>query len=171
MKGAVFTWLVYAIVATIGLFVARTIAPGRLELELDVYVLALGGLGLLAVSSALGRIAPREDESLLEAALEPEPPETAPIASLERLEREVALAASREFDLHYRLRPVLREIASSRLERRGARLDSDPKRARELLGDELWSLTEPDREPPTNRQAPGMGFEELERTVERLERL
>ena len=57
MREAVFTWLAYAIVATIGLFVARTIAPGRLELELDVYVLALGGLGLLAVSSALGRIA------------------------------------------------------------------------------------------------------------------
>ena len=121
--------------------------------------------------TAFGRIAPREDESLLEKALEPEPPETAPIPALERLEREVALAASREFDLHYRLRPVLREIAASRLERRGARLDSDSKRARELLGDELWSLTEPDREPPTNRQAPGMGFEELERTVERLERL
>ena len=41
----------------------------------------------------------------------------------------------------------------------------------ELLGDELWSLTEPDREPPSNRHAPGIGFEELERTVERLERL
>ena len=171
MKGAFFTWLAYAIAATIGLFVARTIAPGRLELELDVYVLALGGFGLLAMSSALGRIAPREGESLLQEALEPEPPETAPIPALQRLEREVALAASREFDLHYRLRPVLREIAASRLERRGARLDSDTKRARELLGDELWSLTEPNREPPTNRQAPGIGFEELERTVERLERL
>jgi hypothetical protein len=50
-------------------------------------------------------------------------------------------------------------------------LDSESTRARELLGDELWSLTEPDREPPSNRQAPGIGFEELERTVERLERL
>jgi hypothetical protein len=171
VKAAFFTWLAYAGLATIGLGVARVIAPGRRELELDVYVLALGGLGLLVMSSALGRIAPREDESLLEGALEPEPPEAARIASLERLEREVALAASREFDLHYRLRPVLREIAAARLERRGARLDSDSARARELLGDELWSLTEPDREPPSNRQAPGIGFEELERTVERLERL
>jgi hypothetical protein len=171
LRGALLTWIAYAVVATIGLFVARTIAPGRLELELDIYVLALGVLGLLVMSSTLGRIAPRDDESLLEEALEPEPPGTARIAALERLEREVALAASREFDLHYRLRPVLREIATARLERRGASLDSDSPRARELLGDELWSLTEPNREPPSNRQAPGIGFEELERTVERLERL
>jgi hypothetical protein len=171
VRTAFFTWLLYAGMATIGFVVARMLAPGRQELEVDIYVLALGGLALLAVSSALGRVAPREDESLLEEALEPEPPEEARIAGLERLEREVALAASREFDLHYRLRPVLREIAAARLERRGARLDSDGPRARELLGDELWSLTEPDREPPSNRQAPGIGFEELERTVERLERL
>ena len=171
MRAAFFTWLLYAGLATIGFVVARMIAPGRQELEVDIYVLVLGGFALLVVASALGRIAPREGESLLEEALEPEPPETARIAGLERLEREVALASSREFDLHYRLRPVLREIAEARLERRGARLDSASPRARELLGDELWSLTEPDREPPSNRQAPGIGFEELERTVERLERL
>ena len=171
MKRALFTWLLYAVLATIGFLVARMVAPGRQELELDIYVLALGGFGLIVLSTALGEIAPREDESLLEEALEPEPPETARIPGLERLEREVALAASREYDLHYRLRPVLREIAAARLERRGAMLDSDSPRARELLGDELWSLTEPDREPPSDRQAPGIGFEELERTVERLERL
>ena len=171
MRTAFFTWLLYAAVATIGLLAARMIAPGRRELELDIYILVLGGFGLLVIASALARVAPREDESMLEEALEPEPPETAPIAGLHRLEREVALASSREFDLHYRLRPVLREIAADRLERRGVTLDSGGPRARELLGDELWSLTEPDREPPSNRQAPGIEFEELERTVERLERL
>ena len=171
MRTALLTWLLYAVVATIAFLVARMLAPGRQELELDIYVLVLGGFGLIVLATAFREIAPREDESLLEEALQPEPPETARIAGLQRLEREVALAASREFDLHYRLRPVLREIAAARLERRGAMLDSDSPRARELLGDELWSLTEPDREPPSDRQAPGIGFEELERTVERLERL
>jgi hypothetical protein len=42
---------------------------------------------------------------------------------------------------------------------------------RELLGDELYSLTAADREPPANRLAIGIGVEGLERTVERLERL
>ena len=164
-------WLLYAVPATIGLVVVRMIAPGRHELELDIYVLTLGGIVLLAVSSALGDVAPREDESLLEEAMEPEHPEPARIPELERLEREVALATSRDFDLHFRLRPVLREIAESRLERRGVQLDSESPRVRELLGDELWALTAADREPPAYRQAPGLPLADLERTVERLERL
>ena len=171
MRRAFFTWLLYAVLATIGLLVARMIAPGRHELELDIYVLTLGGVALLAVSSALGDVAPREDESLLEEAMEPEQPEPARIAELDRLEREVALATSRDFDLHFRLRPVLREIAESRLERRGVQLDSESPRVRELLGDELWALTAADREPPAYRQAPGLPLADLERTVERLERL
>ncbi len=171
MRRAFFTWLLYAVLATIGLLVARLLAPGRRELELDIYVLTLGGVALLAVSSALGDVAPREDESLLEEAMEPEQPEPARIAELERLEREVALASSRDFDLHFRLRPVLREIAESQLERRGVQLDSESPRVRELLGDELWALTAADREPSADRQAPGLPLADLERTVERLERL
>jgi hypothetical protein len=171
VRRAFFTWLLYGGLATIGLLVVRMIEPGRHELELDIYILTLGGVALLAVSSALGDVAPREDESQLEEAMEPEQPEPARIAELERLEREVALAASRDFDLHFRLRPVLREIAQARLERRGVLLDSENPRVRELLGDELWALTAADREPSAYRQAPGLALEDLERTVERLERL
>ena len=63
--------------------------------------------------------------------MEPEQPEPARIAELDRLEREVALATSRDFDLHYRLRPVLREIAdvAARAARRRARL-REPSRPR-----------------------------------------
>lgn len=171
MKRAFFTWLLYASLATIGFVIARILVPGRQELVLDVYVLTLGGIALLAVSSALGDVAPREDESLLEEEMKPEPQEPGRIPELDRLEREVALAASRDFDLHFRLRPVLREIAQSRLERRGVQLDSESPRVRELLGDELWELTAADREPPAYRQAPGLPLEDLERTVVRLERL
>jgi hypothetical protein len=171
VRRAFFTWLLYAALATIGLFVARMLAPGRHELELDIYVLTLGGVALLAVSSVLGDVAPREDESQLEEAMEPEQPEPARIAELERLEREVALASSRDFDLHFRLRPVLREIAESQLERRGVQLDSESPRVRELLGDELLELTAADREPSAYREAPGLPLEDLKRTVERLERL
>jgi hypothetical protein len=161
----------YAGLATIGLLVVRSLFPGRQELLLDIYVLTLGGAALVALMPALGAVAPRQRESLLEEALEPEQHEPARIAELDRLEREVALAASRDFDLHFRLRPVLREIAGSRLERRGVPLDSESPRVRELLGDELWALTAAGREPSAYRQAPGVPLEELERTVERLERL
>jgi hypothetical protein len=171
VRSAFFRWLLYAGMATIGFFVARTVVPGRHELVLDIFVLTLGGAALVALSSALGEVAPREGESLLEEAMASEQREPARIPELDRLERQVALAASRDFDFHFRLRPVLREIAESRLERRGVRLDSKSPRVRELLGDDLWALTAADREPSAYRQAPGLPLEDLERTVERLERL
>jgi hypothetical protein len=171
VRSAFFTWLLYAVPVTIGLFVTRSLLPGRQELLLDIYVLTLGGLALAALSQALGRVAPRMGESLLEEAMEHEQREPARIAEFDRLEREVALAASRDFDLHFRLRPLIREIAESRLQRRGVQLDSGSPRVRELLGDELSELTAADREPSAYREAPGMPLEDLERTVDRLERL
>ena len=108
---------------------------------------------------------------MIETALEPEPEEVRPIVELHRLERELTLAASREFDFYIRLRPVLREVCSARLERRGLRLDPESQKVRELLGDELAALALEEREAPKNRQAPGPGLERLGRTIEKLERL
>jgi hypothetical protein len=171
VRGAVVRWIGFAVIASVALLAARMIAPGRQELELDVFVLVLGMLGLIVLASELRRIAPSADESLLDEALEPEPPEVAPIAELHRLDRELAMSATRAFDLHLRVRPILREIAAARLERRGLTLDSGSPAVRELLGDELWDLTAPGREPPSDRLAPGPGLEELDRTIARLERL
>ena len=158
-------------IATFGLLAARGLAPGRHEIELDVYVLVLGALGLLAMGSWQRQVVPREGESRLAGALEPQTPEPPRIPELDRLERELNLGASRDFDLHYRLRPVVREIAVSRLERRGLRLDSGSPAVRELLGDDLWQLVSPDRERPRDRQAAGPGLAELRQSVEILERL
>jgi hypothetical protein len=124
----------------------------------------------LAMVSLLRQIAPRERGSRLAAALEPQVLELPRIPELDRLERELYMSASLDFDLHYRLRPVVREIALARLERRGLRLDSGSAAVRELLGD-LWELVSPDREPPGDRQAPGPGLAKLRQTVESLERL
>ncbi len=164
-------WVGLGVVAVIALVAARMISPGRKELELDVFVLVLGGLGLLVLAAELGRLAPTAEKSLVEQALEPEPPEERPIAGLLRLERELSMASARQFDLHYRLRPVLRDVAVARLEQRGIDLDSGRPVVQELLGDELFELTAPDREPPKNRLAPGPGVEGLDRTISRLERL
>jgi len=168
---AVLRWVGFALLATIALVAARMIWPGRQELELDLFVLALGTLGLIVLASEVRRIAPPAEESMLEAALEPEPPEVQPIAELNRLDRELTMGSTRAFDLHYRLRPVLREIATARLERRGLNLDSGSRAVQEALGEDLWELTDPDRVPPDNRLAPGLGLEGLDRTITRLERL
>ena len=138
MRQAVVRWIGFAVLATIALLAARMIWPGRQELELDIFVLVLGTFGLIVLASEVRRMAPDADESLLEAALEPEPPEVQPIAELHRLDRELTMGSTRSFDLHYRLRPVLREIAAARLERRGMSLDSGtPDGARGARGEPL----------------------------------
>jgi hypothetical protein len=163
------TWAFGAFLATVALLIARAAAPGRSDLELDVYVLALGVMALLAIMSWLRELVPLEGRSALEEALDREPPQPPGIPELARLEREVYVGAARTFDLHYRLRPVLREIAAARLEKRGLRLDSGDAEVRELLGEELWDLTRPDREPPIDRHGPGPGLERVGASIARLE--
>ena len=165
------TWILGALLATIGLVASRNIAPGRQAVELDVYVLALGVLALPAMISWLRRIVPPEGASRLAEALEPRAPELPRIPELDRIQRELSMGATREYDLHYRLRPVVREIAVDRLARRGLSLDSGSTAVRELLGPDLWKLVRPDRKPPHDRQAAGPGMSELRQTVEILERL
>ena len=171
MRRFLLGWAFGAVLATIGLFVARVAGPGRHEIELDIYILVLGLMALLAVTSGLREIAPPAGKSRLEEALRRDPPEPPRIPELDRLEREVYMGAARAFDLHYRLRPVVREIAAGRLERRGLRLDSGSDAVRERLGEELWELTRPDREPPQNRQGSGPGLDDVRCTIEKLERL
>ena len=171
MITAALRWVGLAVLAAIALVAARMISPGRKDLELDVFILVLGGIGLLVLAAELRRLAPTAERSLVEEALEPEPAEERPIADLLRLERALSMASARQFDLHYRLRPILRDVAAARLEHRGLDLDSGRPVVQELLGDELFELTAPDREPPANRLAPGPGVEGLDRTIGRLERL
>jgi hypothetical protein len=161
-------WIVFAVFATVALLVARFFAPGRFELELDVYILAVGGLALLEVVLATRSAYPREGNSALAAALEREPVELRRPPEIERLERELTLATASAFDFHARLRPALREIAATRLAVRGRRLDDEGE---EVLGEELWELVRPDRAPPTDRHAPGVPPDVLRRAVERLEAL
>lgn len=162
-------WIAGATLATIALGLARLIAPGRRELELDIYVLLLGGMALVSLVSLLRDVAPEWKDSPLEDALNRSAAEPDRIAELDRLERELQLGATTAFDLHFRFRPVLREIGGTLLERHGLRLDSGTPEVREKLGDELWEIVRPDREPPDNRHAPGPGLPAMHRIVERLE--
>jgi hypothetical protein len=168
LKGLVIGWAIFTGLATLGLLLAWYLAPGRIELELDIYLLAVGGFALFAIVLATRDAYPVERRSELAAALEREPEAEARPPEIERMEREVTLATANAFDLHARLRPALREIAASRLAERGLRLDDDGEA---LLGEDLWELVRPDRLPPTDRHAPGISREELRDAVERVEAL
>ena len=92
-------------------------------------------------------------------------------ATLERIERVVDAGRQTAGDVHVRVRPLLREITAPLLRRRGVHLDSEPQRARALLGEELWEVVRHDRPRPRERRDPGLALTDLDRLVQRLERL
>ncbi len=83
----------------------------------------------------------------------------------------MTLAAGTAFDVHFRLRPLLRDLAAGLLLRRGVDLARSPGRAAELLGPDVWALVRPDAEPPDDRAAPGVPIAVIERALDDLEAL
>jgi hypothetical protein len=160
-------WLFLAVILSGVLLFARLLAPGRFELELDVYILVLGALAVFNIVLAAGEAFPREERSALAEALDRDAPEAQRPAELDRLERELTMANASAFDTHARLRPVVREIVGVRLGARGLRLED----SEEVLGPELWELAREDRPAPADRHAPGTPAATLRRVVERLEKL
>jgi hypothetical protein len=89
---------------------------------------------------------------------------------LEELER-LVLFQRTAGDLHFRLRPILRDIAVHRLAVRGVDLDQHRKHARALLGEELFDIVRSDRTAPTNRGSFGISEAGMTELVSRLEEL
>lgn len=148
------------------------VAPVSTERLFDAYVLLVGGLLLFFLVRATGATSGRGVRSAYEQALRTPSPSVRRPAELEGLERTVTLATTSAFDLHVRLRPVLREIAEHRLAAGpGLRLDAGTAAVRATLGDELWELLRPDRPPPDDRFAAGIGSERLRTHVTALETL
>ena len=147
------------------------LVPSRRSLFVGIYELVLSAI---AIGTLVGSFRALQPETWMRSPFErePEKPEQPqPIAELDRIDRLVVLGAANEFDLHYRLRPLLRQVAAERLYRRhGVDLDRNPGRAKPLLGDELWEVVRPDRE-VGRRSAPGLPAAELAGHVARLEQL
>ena len=167
MRRFVVGWVLFAFVASLVLVFARLVAPGRFELELDIYILAVGGLALLEIVVVTREAYPRERTSALARALERDSEETPRPTEVARIERELSMATATAFDVHARLRPLVREIASARLARHGIPLEG----GQDELGEEVWDLARPDRPPPSDRNAPGVEPAMIARVIERLESL
>jgi hypothetical protein len=146
--------------------------PGRTELLLRVYGLVLAAYALALLVGLVRLAHPVPKSSTFDLGLRRGPRPQRSLAELEQMQREVILATSTAFDVHLRLRPRLRRIASHLLaSRRGVELDSKPERVRELLGELTWELVRPDRPAPIERHAPGLRRAELHEIVGALERL
>jgi uncharacterized membrane protein len=138
--------------------------PSIRNVTLHAYVFVLGALLMLGIVAAAGDAVPRRRRSELDQALAEATQRPRPLAEIEKLEREVTLAAASAYDLHVRLLPQLREIAQCRLERSGR--TPGP----ETLG-RWWELLRPDRPEPDDRFASGISQSELRALVADLERM
>jgi hypothetical protein len=152
---------------TMALLAIGLFAPGRLELGARIYALILCAAVVVVLLSVLRRAYP--DESALR---EPaaRSARSAPPPSLARIEHEAALGVAGSFDLHYRLVPRVRTVATGLLaSRRQVSVHTSPDRARARLGDEAWELVRLDRPAPDDRLAGGITPRELGRVVDALE--
>jgi hypothetical protein len=156
---------------TIGLGIALALAPQSAELEARIWLLVLLGLALFAFIGIVRAAFPTTPSPFTASLRRPRVPAER-LGALMRLEREVSMAGSAAFDVHYRLRPSLVVLASGLLaSRRGIDLVREPDRARAVLGEEAWEIVRPDRSPPTQRLGAGIDEAHLERIVSALERI
>jgi hypothetical protein len=156
---------------TIALVVGVYLSTGLQRVFLDVYLLAMGGVLLLALVRTTwirGAAAQSSELDRTLSEMRRPRPETGELA----LVRELDLSTMNAFHLHVRLRPVLREIAAHRLRRHyGVELDDEQARARELVGTEAWELVRPNRPPPADRLAAGPQLATLRTVVDELEQI
>ncbi len=171
MKGAVLRISAGVVLLTAILLALVVAVPSKRSLFVGIYELVLAAIAVSALVSSFRTLEPK---AWLRSPFERDPAkpeEQPPIAELDRFDRLVVLGTGNEFDLHYRLRPLLRQLAADRLyARHGIELDRDPERAQPLLGDELAALVDPDRK-LGRRSASGIDPAELARDVDRLEQL
>jgi hypothetical protein len=161
-----------AIGVTLLFVLALAFHPVSTETAVDGYVLVLGGITLLKLVGLATHVEPGSGRSIYDQALEPRTREGERPQELTRIEREVALGIDSAFYTHFRLRPLLREIADQRLESRyGAGVHDARSDARASLPDDAWELFEPERTPPRNPHAPGLQRERLRGIVDALEQM
>jgi len=160
------------LLATAVFLAALVLLPGRRELAVHLYELGVAALALGWLVGAVRRANPVATVSPFDLGLRRRNDLREPVAELERLEREVSMATSTAFDLHFRLQPRVHRIARQLLaSRRGVDLATQPDAARQLLGEETWALVRPGLEPPQNRTAPGLDVARLHAVVTSLEQL
>lgn len=160
------------VLPTLALVVVLAFVPGESGLAARAYALLLCVLAFLLALAALRRGLPREQP------LRPRTPRRrgggrrAIPETLERIEQETHLGIAGSFELHHRLRPRVRDLASRLLAaRRRISLDEEPEAARDILGELTWELVRPNRPPPQDRFARGISTAELGKIVDSLERI
>lgn len=170
-------WAGSAFVVLLGTFAFLAVAPwvpGQRPLASRGYVTFVAAVVIARLVRVVLSMASPAGPRPFDLALRPQPvrPRIGP-RDLEALEQLMGAATNRAMELHYLLRPRLREIAADRLRAHHGLLlgEEGDEATRHLLGDEAWRLLRPDRPEPADRFGPGIPLSELERIVAVLEQL
>jgi hypothetical protein len=150
---------------------AALVTDGLGTVLLESYLLAVGAVLLLALTRTIRVQAPTAASSDYDsalAAMRQRLPDSGELS----LVNDLRLSRLSAFHVHYRLRPLLAEIAAHRLwSHYGVELRIEPARAAELVGPGAWELVRPERPPPDDRLGPGLPLSRLGQIVTELERL
>ena len=158
-----------AVAALVVLVIVLAAVPDRRELALQVYAFGLCAIVVLWLLGGPGR--PRRGLRVRRGAPRRAARRRGGI-DLARVEREVTLGVANAYDLHYRLRPRLRAIVTSRLaDRRGIDVERQPEAAQAAVEPVVWELVRPDRQPPHDRHGPGLGLPRLREVMEGLDHI
>lgn len=135
---------------------------------LRIFIVWIGVLVVVTGMRSLLQVAPAQN-SMLEAWMNRRSPGHAHPQRLIELERLVEFSNLNAFDLNYRLRTVLRQIAVERLARRGLTLNDNP--ARVVLGHRSWSFLAPPKGASMPAEGPGWKPHEIADIVDAVEKL
>ena len=147
--------------------------PDR-DIAVRLWVVALGAVAVWAVVASLRAVTPsRRTDRFEQLTAQPVAAPGSVRSSIVRAERLISLAAGTAGDLHFRVRPTLRDIARSRLADHGLDLDDpvDSDEAARRCGPVLWEVVRPDRPTPDDRHAPGLPAAARPDLIDHLERL
>ncbi len=135
--------------------------------------LAILALGIVAAWKVLGRSAAvtASTPERFELDLRQPPVPVTEISGLRSVETDLRMSTASAFGLEFRLKPMLRELATWRLARNhGVDLTASPEAAKRLLGEPLWELITPADSFPEFR-SPGAPLEDVEAGLDRLARI
>ena len=158
------------LVLATGVVVAAVLTyPDRSNLALHTYLVLIGFVVLWSVAGAVSLAFPFGRHTAIELALQRRRLAPATLREIQQIELDISLSTVSGLDHNSRLRRLLRQLAAQRLSaHHNIDLESDPARARILVGDQLWAaITGDSRSANQNRAAVAIG--ELEQAVDELE--
>jgi hypothetical protein len=171
MKNVVRSTIVLALAGGLAATALLLIGVDRTDLVRDGYLVFAAGLLSLAAARIAAGAFPAPRDVVRRVVRQPARRYAAP-ESLTALDDVVALAQADQYDLHFRLRPILVDIADAGLTAgHGADLGGRSARARSLLTAQTWELVRPERPRPERSARRGIETSSLAAILDELERI